>query len=1110
MFFGQFRDLYFPQQADKHADALISEKTAIKTELPPLIIDDSQFQEPEVSEESVIPEASEVPELPEGGNLVINEVESLANCLKSSPSKEQEESPQIEPVSNETADELLTILKARNSPKVVERKEKVDKKRKRTAEPEPMMARKRTRQSVSIEEKQIEEIIRKTSKGSSKVKDSHKKTSETSQPKTDERRSRRKSVTTIVEEPAIIKKRSTIDQTQIIDERRARKSIVEEPTKKRESSRRATIDESQIIEEKSKQINRQEEIDSFLIEEVKKTGVKKSDLYRCCSCSKRFSDRYKFQLHCLKCLDTTKSIKCYHCSSESKTVLDLVTHLNCHNQRRFMCYFCDEKTVDLQPMIDHTQNKHAKNVKEFPINPKKTDKECDIFVIAPSKFKGEDIYKYGVRLLERNSKISVKKVFQPDEVSELPKTLWFSSEFSCAVCGFGTKIRADLVSHLQKHLTTKSTTNTDGKKGATKPVKKLSIEAVQNSSSSVLDTTEETYKPVKDSTKSPKKQSKEPVRSSTTSQKEPIQDSKKLRSFPDTPKYIPDEKRLTCGAKNCNYNTRAVSLLKSHLSKHKGLYNCPHCKKEQTSNEIFMKHLELHGCLLYKCLNCKFYSASKSELLQHTEEKHNIGEDGRLTIREAFSTNVITKPKIDEVVPVTTIGHLTPTPPQIVYNCFHCTQYYSTIEELKKHWNNLHKSPKFKAGVPFQFKVSKIISCYYCNRKGAFNEIQKHSRNDHSLKPFLTINSKAITKCSECNYTITDKAEFTDHFEKNHSSIKYLNQELLDRMLILNKTQKYKCQYCDFVLDDKQEMNQHCIDRHPNENVKANKLKDLMRYSCSHTVESKQCKMIFDDELEAVKHIRSHSLYYGCNMKSCEKRFTSQKMTESHHKINHHRTGLVYPAASVNRVLDYVLEMTVIFPNGLCCTKAELCNTVYGTVDEIKERLNDLNEMDKQEVVDKRVAAKLDKKLSSETEKRKSERNVDATVSIISSSDEDEEVLSKMVTSTSVVKKRKQVELSSSSSSSDEDDDFVPAPKKLRKRIRIIADSSDDDDDKEDDKRTKIEGEYSFYGLDKELVDYSKIYTVMNVGGNFIRMPCDKFGMIVDIQPSLNIEKLKK
>lgn len=1086
LYLSQLKDLYF--QSDKHVET--PEITVFKTELPPLIIDDSQFEAPEEPEEPEVPEEPDVPDVPDVveekvGNLIIEEVESLSN-LKTSPIKEQVESPQIDLVSNETADELLVILKSRSS-------KKVDKKRKITPEPEPKMAKKRTRKSVSTEEKQIDEKSKKTSKTSKETK-------------VDERRTRK----TIVEEPTKTRessKKTTIDQSHIIDERRTRKPvtpIVEEPKKK---SRRTTIDEIPIIKEKPKPVDRQDEIDSFIIEQVKKSGLEKCDLYRCSTCSVFSANTsYEFQLHLLKCRsDKNKPNKCFHCTSESRTVLDLIAHLNYHAVRRFICYFCDEKTVTLEQMLIHA-GKHSKNVKEFPINPKKTDKKCDVFVIAPRKSKSEDIYNYGVRLLDRNSKISVKSVFQPDEVNELPKTLWFSSECSCGVCGFSTKIRADLVSHLQKHLTTKA----DGKK--IKSGKIQSIEAVQ-STSPVLNTRKQS--PRKQPVQNNKTPQKEPVQKNKTQQiepvqdnrKEPIQDSKKLRNFPDTPKYIPDEKRFSCGAKGCSYNTRAASLFKTHLSKHKGLYNCPHCKKEQTSDEMFLRHLELHGCVLYKCLNCKFYSASKSQLLLHTEDKHNIGEDGRLTIREAFSTNLITKPTSAQVVPVkptasVSTSALTPTPPQIVYNCNHCMQYYSTIEELKKHWNNLHKSPKFKPGLPFQFKVTKIISCYYCNRKGAFTEIQKHSRNDHGLKPFLTVNSKQTTKCSECNYTITDKAQFTDHFEANHSSIKYLNQSLLDRMLTVNNTKKYKCEYCELVIDAKQEMKQHCIDRHPNENVMAKKCKDQMRYSCPHMVDGKRCKLVFDDELDAIKHIRSHSLYYGCNMKSCDKRFTSQRMTEDHHKINHHKTGIVYPAASVNRVLDYVCEMTVIFPNGLCCTKAELCNTVYGTVDEIKERLNDLNEWDKQEVVDKRVAAKLDKKMNSQGEKRRSGRNQEVTES---SSDDEDEVLSTLVTSTTS-KKRKRLSSSSSSSSDEDDDDFIPAPKKLRKRIRVVEESSDE----EDETTTRFEGEYSFYGLDKETVDYSKIYTVMNVGGNFIRMPCDKFGMIFDIQPSLSIEKLKK
>jgi hypothetical protein len=72
-----------------------------------------------------------------------------------------------------------------------------------------------------------------------------------------------------------------------------------------------------------------------------------------------------------------------------------------------------------------------------PVVPNKINPEVDEFVLRPVPTRD-------------------KKVFGPEEIDQLPKRYIFNSDVKCALCSYSTKVRTNLVRHLQFHSAEKS------------------------------------------------------------------------------------------------------------------------------------------------------------------------------------------------------------------------------------------------------------------------------------------------------------------------------------------------------------------------------------------------------------------------------------------------------------------------------------------------------------------------------------------------------------------------------------------------------------------------------------------------------------------------------
>lgn len=204
--------------------------------------------------------------------------------------------------------------------------------------------------------------------------------------------------------------------------------------------------------------------------------------------------------------------------------------------------------------------------------------------------------------------------FSPDTIDSIPKSHIFSDPISCLLCTYSTKVRSNLVIHLNGH--TKGQDNTT--KEIVNPVPsigkcELMFDKMINLSASAFDAM------------------------NTEKIKRDELDKKIVEVTPDDslnteifPKFIPKNMRYKCSVTRCTYTGMTEDMLKKHISilhpTHE-CYICPHCvppciiSKFVERNQIEF-HLMHHGGNLYRCQYCEYIDFNRVEMRTHMRNTH--------------------------------------------------------------------------------------------------------------------------------------------------------------------------------------------------------------------------------------------------------------------------------------------------------------------------------------------------------------------------------------------------------------------------------------------------------------------------------------------------------
>ncbi|XP_031631955.1 uncharacterized protein LOC116346160 [Contarinia nasturtii] len=248
----------------------------------------------------------------------------------------------------------------------------------------------------------------------------------------------------------------------------------------------------------------------------------------------------------------------------------------------------------------------------------------------------------------------------------------------------------------------------------------------------------------------------------------------------------------------------------------------------------------------------------------------------------------------------------------------------STTDGIYRHWKNVHKRNDKK---PFQFYMTELVACNYCNIMSTFDGLKEHVAKSHPNEAFVAIKAFHDTKqCALCNYAFD---ELTEHFQTEHhlaveanvlNPIPLSNENLL-RLLQISVHKKFKCEYCKEVFETRDEYRTH----HSTKHIKLEKLSEAF-------VDRESVKLIGDcchiqiDPNSFHDHLEYHKYILKCE--SCSYR-TDDPFYLMKHKIKTH--GVTEDASTMylNFIQLRYWRSELIFGNGLVVNKFNTQGTEY-------------------------------------------------------------------------------------------------------------------------------------------------------------------------------------
>ncbi|XP_075983411.1 uncharacterized protein LOC142981401 isoform X2 [Anticarsia gemmatalis] len=431
----------------------------------------------------------------------------------------------------------------------------------------------------------------------------------------------------------------------------------------------------------------------------KRSKISNSTLYKCPQCMQVCKSMTGLKRHTVICLSKQQDVPCPHCPLRSPNVQELMWHyLADHSDKgTYECKLCSKIFCS-----DYLARRHIKQAhKEIAVVT--SEKIGTRYILSGIKKPEAEKEKVAPKRKLSGPKADAlpsKRRFEPQEIDQLPINPILDHLVYCNRCEFSTKVRLNMVRHLQLHAEQQPVPQT----APVNPVPHLESnekhfdKMVNLASSSIVSRT-------------PEKTRAEP----TVSLLLPPEAAARY------PKYVPERQRHTCGAKGCSYISVDEAMLRRHWDTlHSGTrdFLCVHCPPHQlldtskplTANRI-LSHLKMHDSSLYACSMCSFYHHRREALEKHLSDIHKTGQ--LLVVREEYT-------------PVPAAAAQTVAAPTMDLKPWQCglCKFKSMLRpEVVDHCSRMHQSK-------MQFK------CAYCPfRTSAIENISKHQANSHAGKP---------------------------------------------------------------------------------------------------------------------------------------------------------------------------------------------------------------------------------------------------------------------------------------------------------------------------------------------------------------------------------------
>ncbi|KAE8748136.1 hypothetical protein FOCC_FOCC005139 [Frankliniella occidentalis] len=287
------------------------------------------------------------------------------------------------------------------------------------------------------------------------------------------------------------------------------------------------------------------------------------------------------------------TLSCVHCKKDFRNPSTLLEHMPKHGVPRYVCGLCDDFRTT-HPTIAHRHVRNVHKLAAIDMVPSDPDNPDGILILRP-----KDNVRKKVKTKIQQS-VCNKTSFGPEEKHELPLSAVFTCNVSCKVCNYATKVRSNMLRHLEQH-----------ESGCEpSPVPVLNPVPCLERNEKMFDT----------------------MTNHAISSTIPVRRDSNAFKVLDEPKFVPENQRFVCCAPACQQISSDDAMLRHHirvLHPEILVYKCPHCPEYESDSskqpimvEKLGSHLKMHDSRLYSCLGCSYYHYQRHIVERHTGEKH--------------------------------------------------------------------------------------------------------------------------------------------------------------------------------------------------------------------------------------------------------------------------------------------------------------------------------------------------------------------------------------------------------------------------------------------------------------------------------------------------------
>ncbi|XP_015113082.1 uncharacterized protein LOC107038481 isoform X2 [Diachasma alloeum] len=369
------------------------------------------------------------------------------------------------------------------------------------------------------------------------------------------------------------------------------------------------------------------------LDDIKHSGFCGKELYKCGydGCNFGAVTPGALKVHIASCSHVGENVqlKCVHCTKRFVKVGNLIDHFKIHGPKRFGCSLCNLRYPLACQAIAHMKTKHKiSSNKLVPADPGNPSPDA-LFIVQPLGPGERRKRKFG-KTKSFDSTQKEPTVFGPNDIDSLPRQAIYNQEVRCAVCPYTTKVRTNIIRHLQLHAKDEYVPES----GPVNPVP-------------CLDKKEKMFDKMVNLASSSHQNGRMGAKN-----KETVTDSEAELM----PKFVPEKQRYVCCVVDCNCLTINEDLLRCHLKAlhpEESFFRCPHCPPpgQDTQSIPIDKlgvHLKMHDTRLYKCSHCNHHHYHRHVVERHLTDKHPEKRPFVKVIREIENPEGLEKAPTEE------------------------------------------------------------------------------------------------------------------------------------------------------------------------------------------------------------------------------------------------------------------------------------------------------------------------------------------------------------------------------------------------------------------------------------------------------------------------------